>query len=351
LLNLIGSRVWVSLKVAMKTGMKKIVVIGGGTGTYTVLSGLKKYTGEDLGISAVVTVSDSGGSTGRLRDEFGYLPVGDFRMALVALSDTHILRDLFLYRFNKGTGLNGHNFGNLFLTALTEVLGCEEKARVAASEILAVKGKVLPITLENVTLLARYEDGKVLEGESTIDEPPPTHDGTQRIKNLWLEPEPSISEKAKEEILGADLIVIGPGDLYTSILSNIVVSGAKEAVRDSNAKVIYVVNLMTKYGQTHSFTAMDHVSEIKSYIDRKPDYVLFNTTPLPEDILDKYAKENDYPVKDDLGDTGVFRGDFLAEEEVSKPTGDVLKRSLIRHDSDKLARVIIEKLSEGGLTL
>src|SRR3989344_7509047 len=179
---------------------KKVVVIGGGTGTYTVLSGLKKYPPDFFDLTAIVTVADSGGSTGWLRDEFGYLPVGDFRMALVALADDNetsaVLRNLFLYRFNKGTGLNGHNFGNLFLVAMTDIAGSEEGAIALASRVLRIRGKVLPVSREKLTLVAAYENGATTRGEAHIDEPDETHDGALRIKNLSVEPAVQATEEA-----------------------------------------------------------------------------------------------------------------------------------------------------------
>jgi len=330
---------------------KKIVVIGGGTGTYTVLCGLKKYSSHVVDLSAIVTVADSGGSTGRLRDEFGYLPVGDFRMALVALADDRhvrgVLRDLFLHRFDKGTGLKGHNFGNLFLVAMTDILGSEEKAIEFASRVLRVRGKVLPVSQEKLTLVARYDNGVVVRGESKIDEPAPEHDGRRRIEELWLEPESMISPKAGQAISDADLIILGPGDLYTSLLANIVVPGVVEALQASRAKILYTVNLMTKYGQTHGLAATDHLKEMARYIGRYPNYVLINDQSLPNDILERYRRQQEFPVEDDLSKTKDFkiiRKDLLALEEVVKPSGDVLKRSFIRHDSDKLAQTIMSLL-------
>jgi len=330
---------------------KKVVVIGGGTGTYTVLSGLKKYPPDVIDLAAVVTVADSGGSTGRLRDEFGYLPVGDFRMALVALADDrdtgHLLRNLFLHRFNKGRGLEGHNFGNLFLVAMTDILGSEEAAIEFTSRVLRVRGKVVPVSRQNLTLVARYDNGTIIRGEASIDEPPQDHDGKQRITDLWLEPESIISPKAKQAILEADLIVLGPGDLYTSILANIVVADVASTIEQSKAKILYTVNLMTKYGQTHAFTTTNHLEEIVRYVGKSPHYVLINNIQLPEEIIKKYHEQHEFPVEDDLAKTKDFRiirKDLLASEEVVRPSGDILKRSLIRHDSGKLAKAIMSLL-------
>lgn len=317
---------------------RKIVVIGGGTGTYAVLTGLKKHFSD---ITAVITMMDSGGSSGRLRDEFGQLPTGDVRQALVALSaDTSLLRKLFNYRYSKGEGLEGHSFGNLFLTALSEVSGGMEQALAEAGRILLIKGQVLPVTLSNSNLIAEYEDGSSVSGENDIDVP--KHDGKLKITKLSLNPEAIAYEKTLEAIRKADLIVIGPGDLFTSLLPNLVVPKVADAICDSKAKKVYIVNLMTKYGQTYGFKASDFVAEIQKYLGNCLDFVLINNKGLPEEIIEKYQAENDAPVVDDLhnGDYNVVRGDFLAVGEIEKTSGDKLQRSLIRHDSEKLAQVL-----------
>ncbi len=328
---------------------KRVVVIGGGTGTHTVLRGLKQYQ-KQLDIAAVVTMADSGGSTGRLRDEFGYLPVGDVRMALAALAqnvDEHdeLVRQLFLYRFDKGNGLSGHNFGNLLLVALTDILGSEEAAIRAAGRLLGVEGNVIPVTTAKVNLVATYEDGVVLVGEHAIDEPTPDR-ATQRIINLSLTPQATISEAAEAAILDADLVILGPGDLYTSVLANCVVEGAAEAIQNTPAKVVYIANLMTKVGQTSGMGVAEHVSEITRYTGREPDAVLVNTTPLPADLVGRYAADHEHPVVFNCeSDTcRVIPADLLATEIIQKSSGDVLRRSLIRHDSRKVARRLIALL-------
>lgn len=329
---------------------KNVVVIGGGTGTHTLLRGLKNYQ-KQLNIAAVVTMADSGGSTGRLRDEFGYLPVGDVRMALAALaSDTdenqELLRELFMYRFDKGDGLRGHNFGNLLLVALTDILGSEEAAIRAAARVLRVRGSVISVTNEKVDLKAKYEDGIEVVGEHAIDEP--SQDRAQhKIVELSVTPQATISESAESAILDADLIVLGPGDLYTSILANCVVDGVPEAIRNSPAKLAYVCNLMTKVGQTSGLGAQDLVAEISRYVGRQPDYVLINTGSLPFDLEKRYAALNEYPVDTDFvcDRCEVITADFLASKAVQTVKGDVLKRSLIRHDSRKLARKLVDLLA------
>ena len=227
---------------------KRIVTIGGGTGTHTVLRGLKNYQ-KQVDLTAVVTMADSGGSTGRLRDEFGYLPVGDVRMALAALAsdvDEHeeLVRELFLHRFAKGEGLNGHNVGNLLLVALTDILGSEDAAIRTAGKLLRVQGRVLPVTYDQTDLIATYSDGKVITGEHHIDEPvPDRHE--QHIVDIAVTPGVQVNPAVVEAITTADLVVLGPGDLYTSLLANVVVPGVETALRDTTARIVYVCNLMT----------------------------------------------------------------------------------------------------------
>lgn len=319
-----------------------ITTVGGGTGTHTVLRGLKEQTTwQD--ITAIVAVTDSGGSTGRLRDEFGTLPVGDFRMALAALADEdrdgNLLRELFLYRFNRGEGLVGHNFGNLFLTAITDIMGSEERALEYVSRVLRITGRVLPVSNDILNLHAEYEDGEIIESETLIDEP--EHIGGKKITKLWTEPQTEVTDSARRAIKKADVVVLTSGDLYTSVLSCCVVPGVAEALRSTEAHLVYVMNLMSKYSQTHGFSMKDHVDEVVRYVGREPDYILVNSTPLPEDILEAYKEANEFPLEDDLGARdNVIRLDLLADEKFVKPDGDVLKRSLIRHGSEKLANAI-----------
>lgn len=326
---------------------KSVVVIGGGTGTHTILRGLKHFK-DRLNITAVVTMADSGGSTGRLRDEFGMLPVGDARMALAALASDGeegemLMRDLFLYRFQNGNGLKGHNLGNLLLTALADRLGSEAAAIAAASHILRIAGTVLPVTTDSSHLRAEYDDGIVVEGEHQIDEPAVNRQG-HRIIKLDLLPEVEINPSVEEVISKADLVIIGPGDLYSSLLANCVVRGVGDAISKSQAKFVYVANLMERLGQTEGMTVNDCLKEIERYVGRQPDVVLINNAPLPEAVVQHYEEtEGTKPVVDDTnGYSGtIIRTDLISTEEQKQNSADQVRRSLIRHDSDKLAAAII----------
>lgn len=318
----------------MSDKSKRAVVIGGGTGTYTVLSGLKKHP---IYLSAIVSMADDGGSTGVLREEFGILPPGDIRRALIALSShpNRFLIDLFNYRFKEG-GVNGHNFGNLILTALERVTGSFEEAIDKASEMLDVKsGEVIPVTLSKISLMCELENGGIISGETNIDVP--KHDGTLKIARAWLEPKGRANPRALKAIREADLIVVGPGDLYTSIIPNFLVSGIREAIAKSDAKKIYVMNLMTKYGETHGFVAEDFLGALEEYLGGKFfDAALVNVKKPAEVLLRKYRKENSFFVDD-------F---FLRPPGTRKPKlirSDYLRAgSLIRHDPDKLAHAIMK---------
>jgi len=328
---------------------KRIVTIGGGTGTHTVLRGLKQYQNK-VDLTAVVTMADSGGSTGRLRDEFGYLPVGDVRMALVALAsdiDQHeeLVRQLFLHRFSKGHGLNGHNVGNLLLVALTDILGSEEAAISTAAKLLRVQGSVIPVSTDVTDLVATYSDGAEIVGEHDIDEPTVDRYG-HRIVDLSITPLVHANSRAIDAIASADLVVLGPGDLYTSVLANVVVPGVETALRDTTARLVYVPNLMTKQGQTTGMGVAEHAADIAHYIGRQPDLMLVNTTALPPALVATYAADGEFPVEFNYESTTIriIPTDLLASEQVVTKAGDTLKRSLIRHDADKLARKLIELL-------
>lgn len=325
---------------------KKIVVMGGGTGTYTTLSGLKKYPIE---LSVVVSMMDSGGSNRIIRDEFGLLPTSDLRQCIVALSDekpSDILRKLFTYRYNAGVGISGMTFGNLFMAALTDIYGSQEKAIAKTCEFLDVNGNIIPVTYDDVHLVARYDNGKQVLGERYIDDP---EDGIlgHRIVELELIPKAKANPDAVSAIKDADLVVLGPGDLYTSVICNLVIDGIQKALKKTKSKIIYVSNLMTKYGETNSYKVSDHLAEIEKYIGRKVDYCLINSNhKFPNSIITKYKQENAQPVKDDmrLNDKRIVRGDYLSAKEYKRTKNDLIRRSFIRHDSDKLAKAIVSLL-------
>lgn len=317
--------------------MKKVVVIGGGTGTFVVLTGLKKYP---LRIAVIVSMMDSGGSTGRLRDQLGVLPPGDLRQCLVALSEASDLwRKLFLYRFETGD-LGGHNFGNIFLSALEKNLSNYQQVVDTASFILRTKGKVIPVTFDKTNLCVEYEDGEIIETEGKIDS---ANYKRSRIKKIYLKPKAKANKRAIEAILGANYIIIGPGDLYTSLIPNLIVEGISKAIRKSKAKIIYIMNLMTKRGQTTNYKTSDHLIDLEKYLERKTDFIMLNSTPIPASILDYYQRFHEKPVVDDLlNDRRVIRLDLISEEVYNKSKADKLSRSILRHNSYKLAKALWE---------
>lgn len=326
--------------------LPRIVCIGGGTGTFVALKGLKFFPNH---LSAIVTMSDSGGSNQRIRDEFGLLPTSDLRQCLVALSDENggagLLRKLFMYRFEKGQGISGMTFGNLFMAALSDILGSQKEAIRQTGKVLRIQGNVIPVSFTDTNLFAKYEDGHILTEEHLIDEPP--HDGKMQIIEIYLKPKAVANPEALDTIAKADLIVLGPGDLYTSLLPNMLVDGIPQALKKSKAKKVYIVNLMTKYGQTYNFTAQDHIDAIKRITGMIPDYAVINNSPVLKKALELYAKFHETPVKDNLKESAtlkVIRADVVSRQFTEKSKSDTLVRSLIRHDSMKLASVLMNIL-------
>ena len=323
---------------------KSVVVIGGGTGTFVTLTGLKKYK---LNISAVIAMTDSGGSTGKLRDQLGVLPSGDLRQALVALSESEqIWRDLFLYRFDSGD-LEGHNLGNIFISALEKITGSLEKSVDIATKILSVKGQVIPVTYQKADLCVRLVDNTFVVGETHIDEPT-QFENRAKIQKAFLQPRVKVNPSVITAFKSADLIVIGPGDLYTSIIPNFLVKGVKESFHKSKAKKVYVLNLTTKHGQTTDYRASDHIADLEKYIGKNVlNYVLLNTVKPSKKALDWYSKKKESLVEDDITDLGykVVRQDLINFTEYKKSSSDRLIRSLIRHDSTKLAKALVNLLN------
>ncbi len=314
--------------------MKKIVTIGGGTGNFTVLRGLKNY---EVDISAIVSMADDGGSTGILRDELGVLPPGDVRQCLIALSDSsRLMRSLMNYRFEQG-GLEGHSFGNLLLSALEKVTGSFEKAVEEVGKILFIKGKVIPVTTHQVRLKMILKSCKILEGEREVYLSEEIEKG---YSSIYLEPYPKANPHAISEIMNADLIVLGPGGLHTSLIPNFLVEGISEALRRSDAKKVFVTNLMNRRGQTTTFKVSDYVNELSRFIGEDVfDYVVVNDQQPPKELIELYAEEGDL-VENDLHDGRVRFASLLGEMKVGAKK-DLIRRSLIRHDSKKLAQELM----------
>ncbi len=322
---------------------KRIVVVGGGTGTYTLLRGLKHYV-PDVHLTAIVTMADSGGSTGRLRDQFGYLPVGDVRQALAALApedDAHqeLLRQLFLYRYEKGEGLEGHNFGNLLLTALSDITGSEVAAIGAAATLLRVAGSVVPVTTEPANLVAQYDTGVEVVGEHAIDEQ--TVCPGETIAALTLRPRVALNPDAAAALAAADCIVFGPGDLYTSILANCVVDGFAAAVGASAARRVYILNLMGKACQTQHLDAAAHVAELERYLGCALTHVVVPSEAPAPALVARYQRAGDTVIDPaPWSDARKVPGAIIAPEATTPQPGDTLQRSYIRHDSTALAALL-----------
>lgn len=314
---------------------KKVVVIGGGTGNFTVLRGLKYYP---LDLTAVVSMADDGGSTGILRDELGVLPPGDVRQCLVALSNSsRLMRSLMNYRFANG-GLGGHSFGNLLLSALEKVTGSFEKAVEEAGKILYIKGKVIPVTTHQVRLKMILNNRKVLESEKEIYL---SQEIDQGYKSIYLEPFAKVNSRVVDELKSADLLIIGPGGFYTSLIPNLLVDGMCQAIRSSPAKKVFILNLMNRKGQTTGFKTSHYLKEFTQFLGQDVfDYMLINQQKPPEDLIDVYAAEGDL-VENDLDDKRVIFADLLGKP--NEPSAkDLMKRNLIRHDSKKLAQEIVK---------
>lgn len=309
----------------------KIAAIGGGTGLSTLLRGIKEYT-ENL--TAIVTVADDGGSSGRLRKEMGILPPGDIRNCLVALADAEpLMQRLFQYRFgeNDPPELAGHSFGNLFIAAMCSITGDFEVAVKESSRVLAVRGRVLPSTLDDVVLCAELDDGSVVRGESFIPR------CGRAIRRVFLEPaDAKALSEAVEAIEDADMIILGPGSLFTSVIPNLLVRGITEAIRESPATKAYVCNVMTQPGETDGYTASDHVRAILEHVgDGVIDYVIVNQGEVPRSLQERYRMEGSFPVVPDVERLSSLGIEFIGGDFVSE-------NNLARHDPAKLARSVME---------
>lgn len=336
------------LQRSMLKAPLRIVSIGGGTGLSTLLSGLKKHArgvqdGPEAGrpvveIAALVTVSDDGGSSGRLRRDFDILPPGDIRNCMTALSeDAALLSHLFQYRFAGGRGLKGHSFGNLFLTAMHQITGDFAHAVKLSSEILAIRGRIFPATSANVTLEASLRDGSVIRGESKISKSRQPIDAV-RLKPDDCEPLP----ETLEAIAKADLITLGPGSLYTSVIPNILVTGLPEAIERSPALKVYFVNLMWQLGETIDFSASQHVAAIHAHARRELiDCVVLNSAPIPSALKRKYARAHVRPVENDVEQLNAMGLKVVTADLL----GDAQPLHKVRHSPDALAQVVVDLAS------
>lgn len=323
-------------------------MIGGGTGTFMVITGLKKYP---VHITSIISMTDSGGSNRVIRDEFGLLPTSDIRQSIVALASDNsheLLRKLFTYRYSQGTGITGMTFGNLFMAALTDIYGTQETAIEKTCEMLDVQGDILPVTYDNSHLVARYENGEQVLGEHFIDEPKDDF-GEHTIIELELIPKARANPKALSAIKKADIIVLGPGDLYTSLICNLIVDGISKAIKESKGKKVLVVNLMNKFGETNGFTAKGYIETVERYIGKGGvNVALINKAKkYPKGVLLRYKEEKAKPVIDDLRSGNgltVVRKSFVSSLVYKRVKNDKIRRSLIRHDSDKLAKALVSLL-------
>lgn len=338
----------------MRPGLN-IVAIGGGTGLSTLLRGLKRYVDAEgpwsiARLGAIVTVTDEGGSSGELRQQFGMLPPGDIRNCIVALAEEeHLLSRLFSYRFENGDSLAGHSLGNLLLTALTDITGGFDNAILAASEVLAIRGDIYPSTLDDVRLRATLADGSELIGEvaisgSRLGEPAPKPHHA-RIVHLSIDPaEAQPPQRALDALAAADLILIGPGSLYTSVIPNLLIKPIAEALRHAKALRVYVCNVMTQPGETERYTAEEHISAIIEHAGLVTDVMILNGRKPSDTLLGTYASQNQYPVKFDI--------DAIRELGVTPFFGDIIEEgNYVRHDSTALAETVFRLYARYGRTL
>ena len=313
----------------------KVVVIGGGTGLSTMLRGLKQYTSH---ITAIVTVGDDGGGSGKLREDLGMLPPGDIRNCILALADTEpLMEDLLQYRFTEGS-LKGQCFGNLFLAAMAGISENFEDAVQKMSSVLAVKGKVLPVTLDDMKLIAELENGEIIEGESKI--PSEVIVRNTRIKKIAIKPiDAKPLEEAIKAINNADVIIMGPGSLYTSIIPNLLVKGIPEAICKSPAKKVYISKVITQPGETDGFKVSNHLKVLMDYgVAENIDYVIANNGIIPPDIKEKYAKEN--------AELVVLDYENISNLNVNVIEADLIKitKRYVKHNAEKLAELIIKNI-------
>lgn len=317
---------------ALFNSKNRISCLGGGTGLFNLLRGLKDL--DDVLLTSIVSTSDDGASSGRLKTMFGILPPGDIRRSLVALSTApQLMNDVMQYRFQSGRGLRGHSFGNLFLTALTNIKGNMSDAVRGLGDLLNINGVVFPIATTNTTLCAKFENGKIVCGESKIDLCK-GRKGNLKIIRCWHDPKPVCDINAYAAILNSDFVTIGPGDLFTSVITNLLIEDVRKAVVKTSAKKIYICNLMTKPGETYGYTATDHVKEILKYLKEDAlDYVIIpNMKHLSRKAAEQYAKKGQYPVVD--GEMAILRKLTKAKIIMANVAHQI---ELVRHDAQKIS--------------
>lgn len=323
---------------------KKIVTLGGGTGNFTVLQGIKNYP---LDISAIVSMADSGGSTGVLRDELGVLPPGDIRQCIVALSEeSEVVRRWFNQRIEDKGSLEGHTVGNIMISTLEKVTGSMKEALVVLNKLMKLQGSILPVTYEQVTLLARTVQGEVIAGEHLIDKAR----GEHKLSSVFYEPMPTANPMTISAILEADLVVIAPGDLYTSILPILIIPEVAVALRKTKAKVAVVAPLMTKFGHTDGFSVYDYILQYEAVVGQKFITAVVYNTSVPEvELLSRYAHEGSMVEFKgghflDRPEISLIGADLLLPQIIQQSKSDQVKRSLIRHNSLKLASLLFDLL-------
>ena len=328
---------------AVMNDKTRVSCIGGGTGLFNLLMGLKNVSG--LIPSSIVSMTDDGGSSGRLRESFGILPPGDVRRSLVALSNApEVMNEIMTYRFDRGSCFTGHNLGNLLLTALAKIKGSMSNAVSGLGDVLNIQGIVYPISRTKSKLCAIFEDGRIVKGESNIDlcrnRPPEL-----RIKDCWHEPESKCDISAYSSIINSDFVVIGPGDLFTSVITNLLIKDIRKAITETRAKKIYICNLMTKPGETSNFDALDHIKEILKYLkgDRLDYIVISDNSKFSRDSILRYSKKVQFPVE--VGDLREIKKITKAKIVVADVAHE---RELVRHDGEKLKDVILEIIRKEG---
>lgn len=320
--------------------LPKVAVVGGGTGTYVVLQALRKLA---VWPQAIMSMLDDGGSNKVLRDEFGLLPTSGIRQAIIALSQNEtLLRQLFMYRYHQGEGISGMTFGNLFMAALSDILHSQEKAIHETAKLLQVKGDILPISYDDARLFAKYANGVILEGEHAIDELP--QGVPSRIVSLWSEPSAKVDSEAEKVLREADHIILGPGDLYTNTIASLIVEGVPEAIMSRPGRVWLIMNLMTKASETYEYSAGDFIKSIEEYLPTSAwaGVIINNNANYPQEALQAYLDEKARPIEDDLEDLKirVVRAPLVSGELALPQAGDLVARSLIRHDPDRLSECL-----------